>query len=250
MSQRKLLLSHIRNGDYAHAGEEEAIEIAMQPIQKNTSQYLLDVGCGLGGTVDYLKKNGWGQLTGIDISHDLIDYAQKQYADNHFFYQDATDLNETLNHSQLFDVIYSFNAFFCFNNQKNALIKMKNLSKKTAQLILFDYTCEGKYSDKNPFAKQSSSPSSAGKYFFPIDCTTISATLSSTGWQLVNIIDLTNHFKKWYQQLVAKMDNKKEELIQAFDVATFNELYEGYITLLNLIEQKKLGGGVVYAVNE
>ena len=45
----KRILALIRDGDYAHAGEEEAIECALGSIPKDSRDWMLDVGCGRGG---------------------------------------------------------------------------------------------------------------------------------------------------------------------------------------------------------
>jgi hypothetical protein len=52
----KRILALIRDGDYAHAGEEEAIECSFRSIPKNLEHWLLDVGCGRGGSADYLAN--------------------------------------------------------------------------------------------------------------------------------------------------------------------------------------------------
>ena len=51
----KKLLSFLRDGDFAHAGETEAINLLMGQFRKKRIQYILDVGCGLGGTAHYLQ---------------------------------------------------------------------------------------------------------------------------------------------------------------------------------------------------
>jgi hypothetical protein len=51
----KQLLAFIRGSDYAHAGEEEAIDLALRPVPRRPDQLLLDVGCGLGGTAKYVE---------------------------------------------------------------------------------------------------------------------------------------------------------------------------------------------------
>ncbi|MCP4315878.1 MAG: class I SAM-dependent methyltransferase [Hyphomicrobiales bacterium] len=56
----KQLLALVRQGNYAHAGEEEAIELAMADLPKDAGQELLDAGCGRGGTAAYLQAHGWG----------------------------------------------------------------------------------------------------------------------------------------------------------------------------------------------
>jgi cyclopropane fatty-acyl-phospholipid synthase-like methyltransferase len=46
----KQVLSLVRDGDFAHAGEREAIELAMGSVPKDAGQHVLDAGCGRGGT--------------------------------------------------------------------------------------------------------------------------------------------------------------------------------------------------------
>ena len=63
---------HVRNGHYAHVGEEEAIDLTMQLINKNPSQKILDIGCGLGGTANYVEKQDFGKVIGIDIDSIIL----------------------------------------------------------------------------------------------------------------------------------------------------------------------------------
>lgn len=74
----KKVLSIVRKADYAHAGEEEAIEIVFKNIPKDSKRLLLDVGCGRGKTAQSVQHKGWGKVTGIDIDSDLINYAKKR----------------------------------------------------------------------------------------------------------------------------------------------------------------------------
>ena len=62
----KRILALVREGDYAHAGEEEAIERSFRSIPKVSDRWMLDVGCGRGGSADYIRRNGWGHVEGID----------------------------------------------------------------------------------------------------------------------------------------------------------------------------------------
>ncbi|WP_156411958.1 methyltransferase domain-containing protein, partial [Legionella bozemanae] len=71
MEYTKQILAMLREGDFAHPGETEAIELSLSPIAKNSEARLLDVGCGLGGTAHYVQKKGWGTVTGVDIDSDL-----------------------------------------------------------------------------------------------------------------------------------------------------------------------------------
>src|SRR5581483_8629926 len=133
---KKLLLAAIRNGNYAHPGEEAAIEMAMQLIPKQTSQTLLDVGCGLGGTANYIQDQGWGNVTAIDIAPDMIEYVQKTYPHLRSFCSDVENLDTKI--SGQFDIIYMFNAFFCFPNQGNALDVLSRFAHNDTKLLIFD----------------------------------------------------------------------------------------------------------------
>ena len=72
----KRILALIRDGDYAHAGEDEAIERSFRSIPKDPGNWMLDVGCGRGGSADYLRRNGWGHVEGIDRDAESIEYAR------------------------------------------------------------------------------------------------------------------------------------------------------------------------------
>ena len=80
----KRLLALARGGDYAHAGETEAIDLVWNTLPKSPAQKILDAGCGRGGTAAYLYRAGWGQVTGIDIEAESIDRAREALSRNFF----------------------------------------------------------------------------------------------------------------------------------------------------------------------
>src|SRR5262245_53766859 len=110
----KELLSLIRDGDYAHAGEEEAIELAMRRYPKRASRLILDVGCGRGGTAQYVHDHGWGRVVGIDRELDSILRARQVYPGVEFHACDVLDAADVLN--RRFDLIYLFNSFYAFGD--------------------------------------------------------------------------------------------------------------------------------------
>ncbi len=247
MSNRKLLLAHIREGHYAHAGEEEAIELTMKLIQKNTQNQILDVGCGLGGTANYIEKQGYGKVTGIDIDPSVLHTAKELYSHVRFELCDANSAHSFF--SQLrFNVIYSFNAFFCFKTQKNCLTGFSEIAENNADLLLFDYTSPGYFTQKSPFCDRTKE-SSASTLFAPINLDRIERDLFEANWQLNTIINLDAKYRIWYQSLILKMEQAKNELIQKFDNTTYHDLYTGYVQLLTLLEQKKIGGAIIHATH-
>src|SRR5438874_1042531 len=106
----KKLVSYLRQGDYAHAGDIESIIQVMSKFRKNTHRTILDAGCGLGGTANFIQQNGWGKVTGIDIEFDSIMYAKEVYPDIPFYQCDILDVYQKLNTK--FDIICLFNTFY------------------------------------------------------------------------------------------------------------------------------------------
>lgn len=244
MSNRKLLLAAVRQGNYAHAGEEEAIELAMGLLSKKPEQTLLDVGCGLGGTAYYIQQYGWGEVSGIDVDPEVLAQAKKFYPDLLLSLCDANHVTELFSKPS-FDVMYSFNAFFCFLEQENVLAKLNQIAKNSADLIIFDYASPGAFSKPSFFLN--SNGKSTSSVFSPINLNTIETSLEKTGWHLQQIIDLEQQYKNWYETLVTKMNAQKEHLITNFGEATFNDLYESYRRLLDALYRKEITGVILHA---
>lgn len=60
LNSKRVLLSQLRGGDYAHPGNEEAIDMILSKLGANvTKGPTLDVGGGFGGTLNYLKQKGF-----------------------------------------------------------------------------------------------------------------------------------------------------------------------------------------------
>jgi len=245
MSNRKLLLAHIRNGRYAHAGEEEAIDLTMTLIKKNPQHTLLDVGCGLGGTANYIEPQGFGKVIGIDVDKEVLEQAKTFYPNIPFYLCDANALY-TFFKDQKFNVFYSFNAFFCFKDQTNCLKQFSEVAEKNAELLIFDYSSPKLFLGKSPFIDEKSESRSA-LLFSPIELSTIETTLNQTQWQLMNIINLNDKYKLWYRSLISKMKSEKLELIERFGKTTFDDLYTGYMRLMELLDKGIVGGSIIHA---
>ena len=52
---------------------------------------ILDVGCGQGGTANFVQENGWGRVVGFDIEEESIAYAKERYKAVQFWVGDAAD---------------------------------------------------------------------------------------------------------------------------------------------------------------
>lgn len=231
----KRILALIRDGDYAHAGEEEAIERAFRSIAKNPEQWLLDVGCGRGGSADYLRRNGWGHVEGIDRDAESIEYARATYPEVAFRVCDVLDVPRTV--AREFDVIYMLNAFYAFERQREALTGLRNVAKPAAQLVIFDYTVGPK------------SPGARAPALMPhaIRLPEIAATLREAGWEPGVVEDLNADYARWYAAFVERIQLKRAEIEKIGGADWYNFVLSLYSGLHGEIAQGGLGGAIVQA---
>ena len=82
---------------------------------------VLDIACGTGVMFDYYLERGASKITGVDISGNMVEIAQKKYADNDVVSVIKADA-EVMALGEKYDCCVVFNAFPHFCN-KAALIE-------------------------------------------------------------------------------------------------------------------------------
>lgn len=236
--RKKLLVSHVRGGDFSHPGEVEAIEKILQYIEKKDTNLLLDVGCGLGGTAHYIKTSGYGTPVCIDLDKRNINYATTKYPDIEFHCCDILN-SETIFKDKKFNIIYLISSFLLFEKQQESLAVLAKLGAPDSTLVLFDYTF--------PTLDKEANFTWTAKNYTPINLLNIENTLLMSGWQLTNYIDLSNDFSKWYLDLREMIDGQKEALINKFGLDAYNSLFATYDFHAECYKSNQLGGCIILA---
>jgi len=236
----KRILALIRDGDYAHAGEEEAIERALRSVQKNSQSWNLDVGCGRGGSAEYLRRHGWGNLAGIDRDNDSIEYAKATYPEIEFHTCDVLDVPATV--TREFDVIYMLNAFYAFADQRAALAALRKVTKPKARLVVFDYAISVPPSEADLSVE--------GQVFIPhpMQMSGIADLIRESGWEPGAIEDLSADYTRWYAAFVERIRRKQDEIEKVSGDEWYRFVLSMYSGLHDVIASGKLGGAIVHAV--
>lgn len=234
------VLSLVRDGDYAHAGEEEAIELAMRPIEKRTNQIIVDAGCGRGGTANYLQAMGWGKVVGCDIEPASIAAARKNYPGVEFHVCDVCDVDRTI--SVKADILCMFNAYYCFPDQARALRALRNVSTSGTQMVIFDHVNRGNY---DPYALMD-----AGRPFLPNPplLSQLPNVLESAGWRVNEVEEAHDSYVKWYSNLVSKIESKRPEILSLAGAAGYDHVLSLYRGQLKAAIQNTLGAAFIRAV--
>lgn len=236
----KHLLAYVREINYAHPGEEEAILNVMNNFAKYKQQKIIDVGCGLGGTANFIQKKGWGKVSGFDIESASIEYAKKTYSNIDFYTSDVESIGAMFQSE--FDIVCLFTSFYAFHNQESSLLSLNKIAKNSACLAIFDYLdlCENKV---NPLFRDANNASP----FIPIKLNQMEKMLRKTGWQIEKSVDISDKFLIWYEQLLLKIVTKKDGLIAHFGENAYQKAYDTYKQMLDVVNNKEIGGIIVYA---
>lgn len=236
---RKQILALVREENYAHAGETEAILRMFAAIPKDPDRKLLDVGSGLGGTAQYLQQHGWGQVTGIDIEPRLIEQAQMTYPNINFYVADVLKAEKTL--SNRFDVIYLFNTLYAIEDQLQALLQMREVSTENATLLIFDYVLQGDYQDLMvAYRERPDIP-------YPLQLETLPTLLEKAKWRLEKVENLDEDYLRWYQHFLKKIKGERSEIEELVGPDGYKSFYALYANLLYEIQQGTLGGAIIQA---
>jgi ubiquinone/menaquinone biosynthesis C-methylase UbiE len=236
----KRILALIRDGDYAHAGETEAIERTFRGVAKNAEQWILDVGCGRGGSAEYLRRNGFGHLVGIDREPDSIKYASVSYPEIEFHACDVLEILNVVAHK--FDIIYMLNAFYAFPHQSDALAQMRKVANAGARVVIFDYTAPGD--------SESDSLSIEGQLLIPhaLRLSAMPTMLTDAGWEPREFEDLDVEYERWYATLVARIRQKQDEIERIGGSEWYRFVLATYAGLYDAIVRGELGGAIVTAL--
>lgn len=235
----KQILSLVREGDFAHAGEEEAIALAMAPVSKDPDQLILDAGCGRGGTAAYMQELGWGSVAGIDIEPNSIAYANATYPEPEFLRCDINAVATLVEGP--FDVITLFNVFYALSDHVAALESLVSRAKTDARLVIFDYVDPGHYQDDPLMDRDIAflpNPPRLGD---------LAQTMERGGWQLETVRDLTADYVRWYRELVDKIAAKRDGIVELAGEEIYEHVLALYTGLLAALRDGQLGGAVIYA---
>lgn len=235
--QGKEILALVRDGDFAHAGEEEAIERAMQAVPRERDQQILDAGCGRGGTAAYMQEHNWGRVTGIDAEPKSIAYARDKYPDVTFVCCDIHDVSAHVPDG--FDVITLFNVLYALPAHGGALRALASRAKANARLVVFDYVDLGRYRDAPVMDRD--------RPFLPNPPmkADLAQILNEGGWRLRSARDLTKDYARWYAALVAKIEAKCDAIERLAGRDACDHVLGLYSGLLSAIRARRLGGAVI-----
>ncbi|AUR52798.1 class I SAM-dependent methyltransferase [Aquella oligotrophica] len=237
--QGKLLLAEVRdNQDFAHPGEEEAIELLLKQLSFRSYSTILEAGAGLGATLDIMAKSlRCHEVVGTDIDSTSVSHARSKYPNYKWICCDTQSLSHHVTTG--YDLIYLFNAFYCIPDQKKALLEINKLLKFSGVLAISDY-----YDRRTSISQHFLNPF-ATAMFKPLGVKIISDIKQQ--FNVLKELDISDYYAQWYSQFLKKMLDKRPIIIKKFGTKLFDEFFNKYDLMLEDILSKKLGGIIIIA---
>lgn len=181
---------------------------------RRTQGPLLDVGCGLGGTAEYLARHfPVERVYGINVSDFQIEQCRARVPGAHFEVMPAENMRFP---DAMFDAIASVEAALHFKGRREFLNEARRVLKPGGEIVVADMVFHG---EPTAFRKVLS-----GQECYP-DLASYRALWGSCGFADIEIEDITDASWRAY---VAHFKSKAlaELLSQRIDAATFNRLIE------------------------
>lgn len=231
--QKKHLLAEIRKGDFTHPKGIEAIHFSIAKTNFSAKENILDVGSGLGGTVNLLNQQV--KTTGLDKDIQAIQYARNQYTNCQFIHGDVLNINQLT--QDTYDLITIFSAFYAFQDQSQACSELAVRAREKADLLVFDYSSNSKFT-QNLFYDDHSP-------FNPIALDRIEYIFSH--WTLKKIYDITDMFYDSYKEILTFMEKNKITLCHHHGQEVYDKVYKSFTKLIVNFDAGTLGGCLIHA---
>jgi SAM-dependent methyltransferase len=235
----KKILALVREGDYAHPGEEAAIDLVMRDFVPDRKRLILDVGCGWGGTANYLQERGWGQVVGFDLDAAAIAYAQATDPQVQFLTCDVYEASARL--AGPFHLLCLFTTFYALPDQQAALRQLRRVAAPQGWLIIFDYLDLTEDGNTLPIREEE------GAVWNPLKLQGLEPRFAAAGWTILKVDDISPKFGEWYADLVSRIAARKKQIVNLEGPAWYRFVHDFYGGMLASIKGGSLGGVMVTA---
>lgn len=232
--QGKALLAAVRQGDFAHPGEAEAVALVLRQSGIVPRGAALDAGCGRGGTARLLREAGFAEVTGLEMDEASVDYARGAHPGIAFHVSDLRQADEQF--QGRYEAAFLFNVLYAIHEQCAALATLHRYVRPGGRLCLFDYVAHdgAAIARVNPLSRT------------PSDVLTLRRDLAGAGWREVVVRDVSADYRRWYETLVARF--AAPDLRARFPAPYVEAAVEKFSALLGCLERGEMGGAIITAL--
>lgn len=179
----------------ANMVDEEQLQKLISAGKFTSSEKILDLGCGLGFTSEYLSDVTGADIRGVDFAKGAIESAQVRTAlkkDRLEFV--VGNLNKLPSSSEKYDVILAIDTLYFVNDLQSTILRLKALLNTGGRLLIF-------YSDKSDGVKKAATENDLG------------VSLSNVGFKF-ETWDFTQNEKQIWQSTLQAADELRRDFVK------------------------------------
>jgi cyclopropane fatty-acyl-phospholipid synthase-like methyltransferase len=232
-------LAAARGCDFAHPGEAQAIDRLLMWLPVERSRSVLDLGCGLGGTANYLAERGWKNVVGVDPDPESVAHARARYPALKFETGTVDQLPDSYQGS--FSTVLAINIFYLIADKDTLLGQMEPYLQPNARLVISDYLDRGGFAERPLLID--------GERVIPHAETYqgMHATLERNSWELEVHVDLSTDYLRWYVAFTDQIQRRREAIVDVAGEVYYEYLSSKYQAYVETIRGGTLGGGITVA---
>jgi ubiquinone/menaquinone biosynthesis C-methylase UbiE len=236
-----------RSKDWASVQEamgNAGYEYALQYLNIEPGNVLLDIGCGSGIFSNLAFQKG-AEVTGIDASEPQIEQAQERNASIKFLQGDMEELPFADN---TYDVVCGFNSFQYAADTKNALLEAKRVLKNNGKLVVMiwgnEEDCEAVTYMQAVGSLLPTPPSGSPGPFAFSENQLLERILEDIGFRIINNNDVTSIWDYPNVDTALKGLLSSGQTAKAIDINGFEKVYETIAEAIKPYTQQN--GHIVY----
>jgi ubiquinone/menaquinone biosynthesis C-methylase UbiE len=242
INRAELFLSTMGQEEGGHVGGIDALIMMLAKAKYIAPNIIngnsLDVGSGFGADANFVYKDGFSRMWGMDINEDAVKRAQEQYPEVNFKKGDALKIND-LFEEDFFDFVYLLNVASEIRDKPVLFQKLKVVCKPDSLIAILDFSL------KDTGIKELHNLN--GHLFYPINLEQLTGFLKAIDLEVVEVIDITPDYDSWYSSILSEISSRRSLSL----AAGFTEEEIGYVeTFLNdrlgLIKSNKIGGVLIF----
>jgi len=213
---------------YVSTGGQETTEKFVKTLQLTPEHYVLDVGCGIGGSAFYIAGKYGAKVHGVDLSSNMISMAIKYQGEmeekirkNVTF--EMSDITKHHFEPNTFDVIYSRDTILHIGDKDALFTKFYEWLKPGGKLMISDYCHGQKEVHSEAYLKYV-----LQRCYLMLTAPEYGQLLEKVGFTQVEAQERTGQFMDILQIELKRFHENKKQFLKSFSQEDFNYIVQGW----------------------
>jgi len=251
LDKTKILIHKIEASKYMDIDYFESIKIVIDKIREIDPAIIdgvaIDLNCGLGEEVSLLS-NVFKKVVGLNASEDELKIAKRYYSDPKITFQ--AGLPNKVAHfleRNFYSLVYISNFISLTKDKISLFQQMKAITKPKGLLVVIDYVDTTKKVAPDQSAEAGHMKNAeVKKSTYPLEIDKLKPILPVIELEVLDIIDITEHEKKWCNLILNVLTKKSEDFLSnGFTHDELNLIKIKFESLKEQLDSGNLGKNII-----